>query len=128
MIKHTAVHGSMETVPEVECNFDLVYLRTNVVRLEAVLDDDGREITPAQWQYDEVVMTQGEYAHMVRELLTNDNLNNAEAIALLFENSLDAQEQSLNSMEAVTMLYEQLLALQEQVAALTTTPTTEQEV
>lgn len=119
MVTRLGVQGTMETVPEVECNHDIVYLRTNIKRVEAVVDDEGRETTPAHWEYDEVEMTNTEYSQHVRELLTNDNLNNMEAVTMLFEGSLEQQEQSLFAMEAITDLYEQLLGLQETVLSLT---------
>lgn len=109
----------METVPEVECNHDLVYLRTDIKRVEAVVDDEGRETTPAHWEYDEVEMTNTEYSQHVRELLTADSLTNMEAVTMLFESGLEQQEQSLSTMEAITDLYEQLLAVQQTVQTLT---------
>lgn len=119
MVTRLGVQGTMETVPEVECNHDIVYLRTNIKRVEAVVDDDGRETAPAHWEYDEVEMTNTEYSQHVRELLTVDSLNNMEAVTMLFEGSLEQQEQNLFAMEAITDLYEQMLGLQTTVLSLT---------
>lgn len=52
MKKLQNVKGTMETVKEVEFNFDIVYYRTNIVSLENA------------WQYDETQYTYQEWAEL----------------------------------------------------------------
>ena len=90
MIIRNGVRGTMNIVPEVEINFNTVYVRTNVVRVE---EDDF-----SGWQYDETEYTQSEYIDVLEVTLKNANSE----IAVLRKADLD------NKM-ALTEIFEMLI-------------------
>jgi hypothetical protein len=90
MIIRNGVRGTMNNVPEVEINFNTVYVRTNIVRIEEA-EFNG-------WQYDETEYTQSEYIDILEVTLKNANSE----IALLRKADLD------NKM-ALTEIFEMLI-------------------
>ena len=77
MIIRNGVRGTMNIVPEVEINFNTVYVRTNIVRIE---EDEF-----SGWQYDETEYTQSEYIDVLEVTLKNANSE----IAVLRKADLD---------------------------------------
>lgn len=90
MIIRNSVRGTMNTVPEVEINFNTVYVRTNIVRIE---EDEFNG-----WQYDETEYTQSEYIDVLEVTLKNAN----NEIALLRKTDLD-------NKVALTEIFEMLI-------------------
>lgn len=115
MIERIGVQGTMETVPEIECNHDLVYKRVNVVRVEETLDNDGNVLTPAHWKYDETEFTVAEYTAYVREQALLEALDVMEALTSVYEANLEQEELSLFSMEAITSNFEAIVSLEERI-------------
>ena len=90
MIIRNSVRGTMNTVPEVEINFNTVYVRTNIVRIE---EDEF-----SGWQYDETEYTQSEYIDILEVTLKNANSE----IAVLRKADLD-------NKVALTEIFEMLI-------------------
>lgn len=90
MIIRNSVRGTMNTVPEVEINFNTVYVRTNIVRIE---EDEFNG-----WQYDETEYTQSEYIDVLEVTLKNAN----NEITLLRKADLD-------NKVALTEIFEMLI-------------------
>jgi len=90
MIIRNGVRGTMNTVPEVEINFNTVYVRTNIVRIE---EDEFNG-----WQYDETEYTQSEYIDVLEVTLKNANSE----IAVLRKADLD-------NKVALTEIFEMLI-------------------
>ena len=90
MIIRNSVRGTMNTVPEVEINFNTVYVRTNIVRIE---EDEFNG-----WQYDETEYTQSEYIDVLEVTLKNANSE----IAVLRKADLD-------NKVALTEIFEMLI-------------------
>lgn len=90
MIIRKGVRGTMNTVPEVEINFNTVYVRTNIARIEEE-DFSG-------WQYDETEYTQSEYIDVLEVNLKNANSE----IAVLRKADLD-------NKVALTEIFEMLI-------------------
>lgn len=90
MIIRNGVRGTMNTVPEVEINFNTVYVRTNIVRIE---EDEF-----SGWQYDETEYTQSEYIDVLEVTLKNANSE----IAVLRKADLD-------NKVALTEIFEMLI-------------------
>lgn len=90
MIIRNNVRGTMNTVPEVEINFNTVYARTNIVRIE---EDEF-----SGWQYDETEYTQSEYIDVLEVTLKNAN----HEIAVLHKADLD-------NKVALTEIFEMLI-------------------
>lgn len=87
MIIRNGIRGTMNIVPEVEINFNIVYVRTNIVRVE---EDEF-----SGWQYNETEYTQSEYIDVLEVMLKNANneivvlrkadLDNKVALTEIFE-------------------------------------------
>lgn len=90
MIIRNGIRGTMNTVPEVEINFNTVYVRTNIVRIE---EDEFNG-----WQYDETEYTQSEYIDVLEVTLKNANSE----IAVLRKADLD-------NKVALTEIFEMLI-------------------
>ena len=90
MIIRNGIRGTMNIVPEVEINFNTVYVRTNIIQVE---EDDF-----SGWQYDETEYTQSEYIDVLEVTLKNANSE----IAVLRKADLD------NKM-ALTEIFEMLI-------------------
>ena len=90
MIMRNGVRGTMNIVPEVEINFNTVYVRTNIIRVE---EDEF-----SGWQYDETEYTQSEYINVLEVTLKNAN----NEIAVLREADLD-------NKVALTKIFERLI-------------------
>lgn len=90
MIIRNGIRGTMNTVPEVEINFNTVYVRTNIIRVE---EDDF-----SGWQYDETEYTQSEYIDVLEVTLKNANSE----IAVLRKADLD-------NKVALTEIFEMLI-------------------
>lgn len=90
MIIRNGIRGTMNIVPEVEINFNTVYVRTNIVRVE---EDEF-----SGWQYDETEYTQSEYIDVLEVTLKNAN----NEIAVLRKADLD-------NKVALTEIFEMLI-------------------
>lgn len=90
MIIRNGIRGTMNIVPEVEINFNTVYVRTNIVRVE---EDEF-----SGWQYDETEYTQSEYVDVLEVTLKNAN----NEIAVLRKADLD-------NKVALTEIFEMLI-------------------
>lgn len=118
MISRTGVQGTQATVPEVEVNFDLVYVRKNILKVSEVTDENGMVTTPAHWQYDEQEMTVGEYTEYIKNNMLEESLSTMEAITQLYESNITQEDLNLSTMEVVTSNFETIMELQDQISAL----------
>lgn len=90
MIIRNGIRGTMNTVPEVEINFNTVYVRTNIIQVE---EDDF-----SGWQYDETEYTQSEYIDVLEVTLKNAN---SEIVVL--------RKADLDNKVALTEIFEMLI-------------------
>lgn len=62
MVEYKNVHGTQETVPELEINIDTVYIRSNIHKTTVNMGEDEHiEV----WEYDEQQYTIPEYLNKV---------------------------------------------------------------
>lgn len=76
MIEFKNVQGTQETVPEIEFNKDIVYVRNNIRKVEKEDEFTGEMISYNQ--YDEKQYTYNEWTEINSDFINTLNINNAE--------------------------------------------------